>query len=107
AGSPVTNPAGSNPELLVSMDPPRHTRVRALMAKAFGPRTVERIEPRIREIAGGLLDEVTARGRPADQVPLLAQPLPIMVICELLGYPTPTVHRSGNRRGVSLPQPPT
>jgi len=83
----VTNPAGSNPELLVSMDPPRHTRVRALMATAFGPRTVERIEPRIREIAGGLLDEVTARGRPADLVPLLAQPLPIMVICELLGVP--------------------
>jgi cytochrome P450 len=86
-GSPVTNPAGSNPELLVSMDPPRHTRIRALMAKAFSPRTVERLEPRIREIVAGLLDEVAARGGPADLVPLLAEPLPIMVICELLGAP--------------------
>lgn len=86
-GSPVTNPAGSNPELLVSMDPPRHTRVRALMAKAFSPRTVERLKPRIREIADGLLGEVAAHGRPADLVPLLAEPLPIMVICELLGVP--------------------
>jgi cytochrome P450 len=86
-GSPVTNPAGSNPELLVGMDPPRHTRVRALVAKAFSPRTVERLEPRIREIVAGLLDEVGARGMPADLVPLLAGPLPIMVICELLGVP--------------------
>ena len=86
-GSPVTNPAGANPELLASMDPPRHTRIRALVARAFSPRTVERLEPRIREIVAGLLDDVVAQGKPADLVPLLAGPLPIMVICELLGVP--------------------
>lgn len=86
-GGPVTNQAGSNPELLVSMDPPRHTRIRALVAKAFSPRTVERLEPRVRELIGGLLDELEAHGAPVDLVRLLAEPLPIMVICELLGVP--------------------
>jgi cytochrome P450 len=86
-GGPVTNPAGSNPELLVSMDPPRHTRIRALVAKAFSLRTVERLEPRIREMVDGLLDDVAAHGMPADLVRLLAEPLPITVICELLGVP--------------------
>jgi len=86
-GGPVTNPAGANPELLVSMDPPRHTRIRGLVAKAFSPRTVEWLEPRIRELVDGLLDGVAAYGKPADLVRMLAEPLPIMVICELLGVP--------------------
>jgi len=86
-GGPVTNPAGANPELLVSMDPPRHTRIRGLVAKAFSPRTVERLEPRIRELVDGLLDDVAAYGKPADLVRMLTEPLPIMVICELLGVP--------------------
>ena len=86
-GGPVTNPAGSNPELLVSMDPPRHTRIRSLVAKAFSPRMVERLAPRVRELVNGLLDELAAQPRPADLVRLLAEPLPIMVICELLGVP--------------------
>jgi cytochrome P450 len=86
-GGPITNPAGSNPELLVSMDPPRHTRIRGLMAKAFSPRTVEGLEPRVREMVDALLDEVAAHGKPADLVRMLAEPLPIMVICELLGVP--------------------
>jgi nocardicin N-oxygenase len=86
-GGPVANPAAANPELLVSMDPPRHARIRGLMAKAFSPRTVERLEPRIREIVDGLLDDMAAHGKPADLVRTLAEPLPIMVICELLGVP--------------------
>jgi cytochrome P450 len=57
------------------------------MAKAFSPRTVERLEPRVREMVDGLLDEVAAHGKPADLVRMLAEPLPIMVICELLGVP--------------------
>jgi cytochrome P450 len=86
-GGPATNQAGNNPELLVSMDPPRHTRIRALVGKAFSPRMVDRLEPRIREIVAGLLDDVAMHGKPADLMRLLAEPLPIMVICELLGVP--------------------
>ena len=86
-GSPVTNQAGANRELLVSMDPPRHTRIRGLVAKAFSARTVERLEPRIRALMDGLLDEMQAHGKPANLVRMVAEPLPIMVICELLGVP--------------------
>jgi cytochrome P450 len=84
---PIANPAGFNPEFLVSMDPPRHTRIRGLMAKAFSPRTVEGLEPWMRQLVDGLLDELAEHGKPADLVRLLAEPLPIMVICQLLGVP--------------------
>lgn len=86
-GGPVTNQAAANPELLVGMDPPRHTRIRALMARAFSPRTVEQLAPRVRVLVDGLLDDVAAQDKPADLVRLLAEPLPVMVICELLGVP--------------------
>jgi cytochrome P450 len=86
-GGPVSSLSSANPESLLSMDPPRHTRIRALVAKAFSPRTVEQLEPRIRELVDGLLDEMATHGPPADLVRLLAEPLPIMVICELLGVP--------------------
>ena len=86
-GSPVTNQAGNNPELLVSMDPPRHTRIRRLMGKAFTARMVARLEPRVRELVAALLDTLAVQDRPADLIRLVAEPLPIMVICELLGVP--------------------
>ena len=86
-GGPVANPAGSNPEFLVSMDPPRHTRVRRLMAGAFSPRMVEHLRPGVQRLVDGLLDELADHGTPADLVGLLAEPLPIMVICQLLGVP--------------------
>jgi cytochrome P450 len=86
-GGPVTNQTGANPALLLSMDPPRHTRIRHLMAKAFSPRTVADLEPRIEELVDGLLDELVAGPRPGDLVAALAAPLPILVICELLGVP--------------------
>lgn len=87
-GGPVANPAGYNPELLTSMDPPRHTMARRLMAKAFSPSMVGRLQPRIQQLVDGLLADLAAHDRPADLVRLLAEPLPIMVICELLGVPT-------------------
>jgi cytochrome P450 len=91
-GGPITNQAGANPELLVSMDPPRHTDVRRLMAAAFSPRMVQRLQPRIVEIVDGLLENLELAGKPGDLVHSLAEPLPIMVICELLGVPD--VHRA-------------
>jgi cytochrome P450 len=86
-GGPGQVVSAADPDVLTSMDPPKHTRVRKLMARAFSPRMVEALEPRVREIVAELLDGVAAHGRPADLVKLFAEPLPITVICELLGVP--------------------
>lgn len=71
---------------MLAMDPPDHTRLRGLMAKAFTSRRVERLRPRVQEITDGLLDGIAARGA-ADLIEDLAVPLPVQVICELLGVP--------------------
>ncbi|MBO8195927.1 cytochrome P450 [Streptomyces oryzae] len=73
--------------MLVS-DPPDHTRLRKLVSKEFTPRRIAALEPRIKELTSGLLDAMLASpdGR-ADLVASLAFPLPIAVICELLGVP--------------------
>ncbi|MBX6383269.1 MAG: cytochrome P450 [Microbispora sp.] len=67
-------------------DPPDHTRMRKVVSKAFTPRRIERLRPRIQEITDELLDPLLPRGE-ADLVAALALPLPIAVICELLGVP--------------------
>ncbi|GHG47353.1 cytochrome P450 [Streptomyces griseocarneus] len=69
---------------MVFMDPPQHTRVRALVAKSFTPRIVEALRPRIRQLAAGLAEELRAAGT-ADLVDRFAAPFPILVISELLG----------------------
>ncbi|GAA0531777.1 cytochrome P450 [Saccharopolyspora subtropica] len=74
-------------EGLLAMDPPDHTRLRKLVAKAFTSRRVEQLRPRTQEIADGLVDAIVARGEPFDLVEEFALPLPITVICELLGVP--------------------
>lgn len=80
---------GPNPERagLLTMDPPDHTRLRKLVAKAFTARRVEKLRPRTQEIADGLVDRMLEQGGPADLVEDFALPLPITVICELLGVP--------------------
>ncbi|MDQ7803077.1 cytochrome P450 [Amycolatopsis sp. A133] len=70
----------------VGMDPPDHRKLRTLVSQAFTPRVVAGLEPRIRTIAGELLDEVAGASR-FDVVDALAYPLPIIVIAELLGVP--------------------
>lgn len=70
----------------VGMDPPDHRKLRTLVSQAFTPRVVAGLEPRIRVIAGELLDEVAGQSR-FDVVDALAYPLPIIVIAELLGVP--------------------
>ncbi|GAB3381798.1 cytochrome P450 family protein [Amycolatopsis echigonensis] len=69
---------------MLNSDPPVHTRLRKLVNKAFTARTVARLRPRIQEIADALLDEM-ARHDEIDLVQAFAEPLPITVICELLG----------------------
>jgi cytochrome P450 len=72
---------------LLNTDPPEHTRLRPLVQKAFTPRRAGQLRPRTKEIAAGLLDELTARGDVVDLLGGYARPLPITVICELLGIP--------------------
>lgn len=71
---------------LLSLDPPDHTRLRGLVSKAFTPRAVAGMQPRIEEIADELLDEVEADGE-MDLIHDLAYPLPVIVIAEMLGVP--------------------
>jgi cytochrome P450 len=67
-------------------DPPDHTRLRSLVSRAFTPRVVEAMRPHIQEIVDGLLDRLEgARGM--DVIEDLAYPLPVRVICEMLGVP--------------------
>jgi cytochrome P450 len=83
-------PGNGNPgEWFIFFDPPRHTKLRALIAKAFTPRVVANLEPRIRELSRQLLDQTIERGE-VGEVDLAASfsvPLPMRVIAELLGVP--------------------
>src|SRR5882672_6841572 len=72
--------------MLVS-DPPDHTRLRALVQKAFTPRMVEQLRPRIGSIVRELIDRIATRGGQFDVITDLAYPLPVVVIAELLGVP--------------------
>lgn len=71
---------------LLNMDPPDHTRVRRLVVKAFTPGRVETLRAPVRRVADELLDAMAERGR-ADLIADYAGPLPITVICDLLGIP--------------------
>jgi cytochrome P450 len=77
------------PGMIISLDPPDHTRLRALAEQAFSPERIEGMCPRVQELAGRLLDllEKDADGGPADLVAGFAAPLAMTVICELLGVP--------------------
>ena len=71
---------------MLHADPPRHTRLRSLVGKAFSPQRIHKLAPRISELAEALLDEVAPRGE-MDLIADFAFPLPITVICELLAVP--------------------
>jgi len=89
------------PPSFLSLDPPDHTRLRRLVSKAFAPRVIVRLEPRIRELCRDLLAAVEGdgegeggwgggRGDSAGQLELVSQlayPLPVRIISELLGVP--------------------
>ena len=68
------------------LDPPDHTRLRKLVSKAFAPKVVNALQPDITALVDGLLDRIAEKGR-FDVVEDLAYPLPVAVICRLLGVP--------------------
>lgn len=71
---------------LITTDPPRHRQLRSLVTQAFTPKAVEALTPRISELTDGLLEGVMSRGT-ADLIEVLAYPLPVIVISELMGIP--------------------
>lgn len=82
------NPAPSSGagRMLITMDPPRHVRLRRLVNKAFTPRMVAQLEPAVREITAGILDDIAPRGE-CDFVTDAAGLLPLAVICTMMGVP--------------------
>jgi cytochrome P450 len=80
-------PGHGNPgEWFLFFDPPRHTKLRALISRAFTPRVVANLEPRIRELSRRLLDGAIERGE-MDLAADFSVPLPMLVIAEMLGVP--------------------
>jgi cholest-4-en-3-one 26-monooxygenase len=73
--------------LLLNMDPPAHSRVRRSVARAFTPRTIQSLEPRLRELAEGIVERAATKGE-GDFVADVAAELPLLAICELMGIPT-------------------
>jgi cytochrome P450 len=76
---------------ILDMEPPDHTRVRRLVAKAFTPRRVEELRPTVQSIMDSLIDQVAGVGE-VDLISRLAEPLPVTVIAELLGIPEADRH---------------
>jgi cytochrome P450 RapN len=72
---------------ILTMDPPDHTRQRRIVGKFFTARHVEALRPRVQAFTDELLDTLIAQGPPVDLVTGLTRPLPLLVICELLGVP--------------------
>lgn len=72
--------------VLLNQDPPEHARTRALVARAFTPRRMQVLEPAVQALTDRLVDAVIDTGA-ADLVPALAVPLPLEVICALIGIP--------------------
>ena len=66
------------------IDPPEHTRIRALVSKAFTPRSVATLRSRVEQVTAGLLDAVAGKDR-FDLMAEIAYPLPVTIIAEMLG----------------------
>jgi cytochrome P450 len=108
--TPDFDPAGLavNRMMLLNMDPPAHTKLRNLVNRGFTPRQVARLEPRIRELADGIVAAVAPAGR-CDFVSQVAGELPSALIAELMGIPiadgrrlyelTERMHSAGDPQG--------
>jgi cytochrome P450 len=84
----ASHPAAHLAMSFLGLDPPRHTQMRALVSRGFTPRRVAALEPRIREMAVAALERMRERGK-SEFVADLAGTLPMDVISELLGVPSP------------------
>lgn len=86
--SNVFDPAATHGRATLNLlDPPEHTRLRRLAAQAFTARRVAELVPGIESLLSSLLNDMAAAGPPQDLVSALAMPLPVRVICQILGVP--------------------
>jgi cytochrome P450 len=83
---PQVGPRRVDTKVLLFLDPPDHTRLRSLVSRAFTPGVVRRLRPRIEELVAELLDRAERKGS-LELIADFAYPLPVAVICELLGVP--------------------
>ncbi|MEV8633595.1 cytochrome P450 [Streptosporangium sp. NPDC051023] len=91
------------PGAFIALDPPEHTRLRAMLVREFTTRRMQALRPRVQEIVDTTLDVLSDGPAPADLVAGFARPVTALVICELLGVPaadqklflgwTETLHR--------------
>lgn len=79
-------------ESILESEPPKHTRLRGLISKAFNRNRIESLRPKIEEIVGELLSELTTAGPTFDLISNYAEPLPVRIIAELLGFPRSEEH---------------
>jgi cholest-4-en-3-one 26-monooxygenase len=82
----ATAAAAGNGKMLITMDPPRHVKLRRLVNKGFTPRAVALWEPKIRETTNMLLDRIAKKGE-SDFVIDVSSNIPLAVICQMLGVP--------------------
>ncbi|MFF4576670.1 cytochrome P450 [Streptomyces sp. NPDC001410] len=78
---------GVEPTFMLDMDPPAQSRIRSRAVGAFTHRRIEQMRPASERIADELLDAMMTEGEPADLVGRFAQPLPLTVMCDMLGIP--------------------
>ncbi|HEY4021009.1 MAG TPA: cytochrome P450 [Pseudonocardiaceae bacterium] len=86
-GAPRLLPIAQGSKSIFVMDPPGHSRLRKLVARAFAPRRIEALRVEVQLLTNQLVKTMTEAGPPADLLAGLAQPLPITVICRMLGVP--------------------
>lgn len=92
-GTPRVTPLPLRRGGLLSMDPPDHTRIRRVVARAFTMRAAERLRPQIEAVAGEQFEVMARKGPPVDAVEHLAIPIPVRMICELFDIPYQDRHR--------------
>lgn len=79
-------PEGAKTGTFATLDPPEHTRLRKMVNWAFVPKRVEDMKPKVERVVDQLLDAISERGE-ADLVTDLAAPVPLAVVCDVLGVP--------------------
>jgi cholest-4-en-3-one 26-monooxygenase len=89
---PTPEQIEQNRQMMLTMDPPRHTKLRLLVNKGFTPRMIGRLDQHIRDIAREIVDQVAERGE-CDFVVDVAAELPLQVIAEMMGVPDGDRHQ--------------
>jgi len=85
--APRLLPIAQGSKSIFVMDPPEHSRLRKLVSRAFAPRRIESLRAEVQSLTDELVAKMAANGRPGELIAGLAQPLPITVICRMLGVP--------------------